>query len=114
MRDLEVEGEEKASRLAFGSLPRDIPFIYSAFNQLYKVEPGIWDTWMDGAPAFPRPLPPKLPLPAPASKPLGCLRPTPSSRAAAAHARSQISRPPVDCEAFVCAQLQAYTRWGCL
>ena len=47
--DILVEGEEKASRLAFGSLPRDIPFIYSAFNQLYKVEPGIWDTWMEGA-----------------------------------------------------------------
>ena len=34
-------------RLAFGSLPPDIPLIYSAFNQLYKVEPGIWDTWME-------------------------------------------------------------------
>jgi protein O-GlcNAc transferase len=47
MHDVQVEGEEKASRLAFGSLPPDIPLIYSAFNQLYKVEPGIWDTWME-------------------------------------------------------------------
>jgi protein O-GlcNAc transferase len=45
--DVIVDGEEKASRLAFGSLPREIPFMFGAFNQLYKVEPGIWDTWMD-------------------------------------------------------------------
>ena len=50
--DVIVEGEEKASRLSFGSLPRDIPFIYSAFNQLYKVEPGIWDTWMEGGSSY--------------------------------------------------------------
>ena len=46
-QDVAVEGDEKASRLAFGSLPPDIAFIFGAFNQLYKVEPGIWDTWMD-------------------------------------------------------------------
>lgn len=47
LNDVLVEGEEKASRLAFGSLPREIPFMFAAFNQLYKVEPGIWDTWME-------------------------------------------------------------------
>ncbi len=52
-----VEGEEKESRLAFGStLPRRIPFMYAAFNQLYKVEPGprIWDTWMEVMRQVPR------------------------------------------------------------
>ena len=52
--DVVVEGEEKESRLAFGSLPRHIPFMYAAFNQLYKVEPGIWDTWMEVMRQVPR------------------------------------------------------------
>mmetsp|Transcript_61431 Transcript_61431/g.146276 ORF Transcript_61431/g.146276 Transcript_61431/m.146276 type:complete len:407 (-) Transcript_61431:75-1295(-) len=45
--DIPVEGEEKASRLAFGHLPADLPFVFAAFNQLYKVEPVIFRTWMD-------------------------------------------------------------------
>jgi predicted O-linked N-acetylglucosamine transferase (SPINDLY family) len=51
-----VEGEEKESRLAFGSLPRNILFMYAVFNQLprYKVEPGIWDTWMEVMRQVPR------------------------------------------------------------
>ncbi|KAJ1480526.1 glycosyl transferase family 41-domain-containing protein [Baffinella frigidus] len=31
--DIPVEGEEKASRLAFGHLPADLPFVFAAFNQ---------------------------------------------------------------------------------
>ncbi|EKX44399.1 UDP-N-acetylglucosamine-peptide N-acetylglucosaminyltransferase [Guillardia theta CCMP2712] len=45
--DVAVEGVEKARRLAYGSLPPDIPFLFGAFNQLHKIEPDIWDTWME-------------------------------------------------------------------
>ena len=49
-----VEGEEKESRLAFGSLPRHILFMYAVFNQMYKAEPGICDTWMEVMRQVPR------------------------------------------------------------
>lgn len=91
-----MEGEEKASRLAFGSLPRDIPFVYSAFNQLYKVEPGIWDTWMDGAPPRPAPLPclpPSHTCPPPCLLPSPACPPTPH----AAVSRSCFQPPPCRC-----------------